>query len=491
MKAFLTLILLIFLLPAFATNAECEEDDSRVAILITSVTPGLNSITVGFDPNGASGPFRLYASENSNFTGTVFSSPICSSAASCEWTLTVSGGFFLPGGLISLSEGTKYYLKVNSSSNVEETCTLIENVTANTSSITCDGFLLYSNYVNTDFYEFEVDNNADFSSPERTGSDIHATFSVSGLEPSTQYYGRVKPRNYACNSGSWSTTSVTTDSIPAPTNLSVTHKGRSLFRAYWSPVNVCTNFGNNHFVYVYDGDDNFIKSVTGTSGVLIDNIPECDEYTFRVRARYWTGSNTILGRLSAKHNDFPLLPEIPTTSHSYNGDNTVTLNWNPTCLTDSYKVTILKSGGNVPGYPVTTTSTNHLFVRGSTNCPEYYEYMVSAQNESGSSSSNWRTIYWNCGGGIVNSQLVEEISNNDITIFPNPANDFLDISILEDGMVFPIRVSYSILDISGKIVQLGTADPYSQVDVSNLTVGNYLIKLSIQDQEFTRRFNKQ
>jgi len=75
------------------------------------------------------------------------------------------------------------------------------------------------------------------------------------------------------------------------------------------------------------------------------------------------------------------------------------------------------------------------------------------------------------GQGLVN---VKNVKNDEFTIYPNPANDFL---YLKTNSVLPF--SYKIYDINGRTLQNGYVDSdFKKLSIENLRNGLYFISLS-------------
>ncbi len=69
---------------------------------------------------------------------------------------------------------------------------------------------------------------------------------------------------------------------------------------------------------------------------------------------------------------------------------------------------------------------------------------------------------------------IEQNTNNTFLISPNPTNDFFIVQYSENG-----PLNYSINSFSGSVIVEGIIqDKYTQIDVSNLSVGSYIIKFS-------------
>ena len=78
----------------------------------------------------------------------------------------------------------------------------------------------------------------------------------------------------------------------------------------------------------------------------------------------------------------------------------------------------------------------------------------------------------------VNSS--EEIFANKIEIYPNPAEDFLNVKINNDR-----NYTINIIGIDGKIYLNKTENSNSQINIENLSSGIYFIEI-IQDGEILR-----
>ncbi|MEY4792120.1 MAG: hypothetical protein RIT34_927 [Bacteroidota bacterium] len=74
-----------------------------------------------------------------------------------------------------------------------------------------------------------------------------------------------------------------------------------------------------------------------------------------------------------------------------------------------------------------------------------------------------------------------EIAAPHITIFPNPSSDFIELSN-PDQTVY----SYEIFDLSGKLVQHGSATDF--IDLSLVQTGSYSLKLSSGAASFLEKF---
>lgn len=75
---------------------------------------------------------------------------------------------------------------------------------------------------------------------------------------------------------------------------------------------------------------------------------------------------------------------------------------------------------------------------------------------------------------------------DDITLFPNPANDVLHVRVPSG-----VRISsHAVFDVNGKPVRSSTLQTPSHIDVGHLPPGVYFVRLGVQGRQVTCRFIK-
>ena len=87
---------------------------------------------------------------------------------------------------------------------------------------------------------------------------------------------------------------------------------------------------------------------------------------------------------------------------------------------------------------------------------------------------------------VVNLPAVAGLNevNNEITIYPNPTNDRLNISLSQQSSSTTIQ----LFDITGRIVKnVNTLNNINQIDVSDLCNGLYFINISNQEINVSRK----
>lgn len=98
------------------------------------------------------------------------------------------------------------------------------------------------------------------------------------------------------------------------------------------------------------------------------------------------------------------------------------------------------------------------------------------------------TLYYDFVVGDITSSI-KSVDNSLLSIYPNPANDQLFIEL--DGLQ-GIDINVQLLDLNGKVVRgeqvlAKPRDWQSNVDISNLTPGIYMVRIISKDQQFNRK----
>jgi choice-of-anchor B domain-containing protein len=81
------------------------------------------------------------------------------------------------------------------------------------------------------------------------------------------------------------------------------------------------------------------------------------------------------------------------------------------------------------------------------------------------------------------SASVETIESNKISVYPNPADDFISIDLNED-------FSYEIFDVQSKKVKEGTFAQNNNINISSLSSGVYVLKINTNNKVYTQKLIK-
>lgn len=74
--------------------------------------------------------------------------------------------------------------------------------------------------------------------------------------------------------------------------------------------------------------------------------------------------------------------------------------------------------------------------------------------------------------------------NNSVTLYPNPTSDILNVMLPNNTEA----KDYTIFDVTGKTLLQGVFSTTNSIDVSSLTVGTYIIKLTAENKQFSQIF---
>jgi hypothetical protein len=87
---------------------------------------------------------------------------------------------------------------------------------------------------------------------------------------------------------------------------------------------------------------------------------------------------------------------------------------------------------------------------------------------------------------LSNSEIT--MDKNSFMVFPNPANEFLTI---KNHMQTDDKFEYHIVDFTGRILKKGDARFNEQIDIGNLTSGNYIIQIKTEKGKmFVKKLTK-
>ena len=82
--------------------------------------------------------------------------------------------------------------------------------------------------------------------------------------------------------------------------------------------------------------------------------------------------------------------------------------------------------------------------------------------------------------------IMDKNIGNDLTIYPNPAKDFLKIDYKGDNQ----NIKFELIDLSGKIMKQGRLNNNS-FDISGFEKGIYILKLSINGEIIEKKVSLQ
>ena len=197
---------------------------------------------------------------------------------------------------------------------------------------------------------------------------------------------------------------------------------------------------------------------------------------------YWVSTDIIE---QARHTNFiPYvneLKQIPDTTAYCGQEFTFKIN-DSTFIDDDGNETLtlnakLSNGSDLPDSlifdPETKTFAGKIQETGN------YNIKVTAVDTAGANVSDIFIL-----NVVDNTKVTKQSYNNNFKIYPNPAQNTLQIESL--GLIHK-NVSYKIIDLSGKTLQEGKLTGNS-IDISKITKGNYLLSIYDNGDSLTSKF---
>ncbi|MBI5858652.1 MAG: fibronectin type III domain-containing protein [Sphingobacteriales bacterium] len=318
---------------------------------------------------------------------------------------------------------------------------------------------------------------------------------LSGLTQGTTYDYRVRA-NCSGGSGSYAQAQFTTTApCNAPTGLTSSAITSSSATVSWTAVSGAANYDVD---YKLASSGTWINSITGTTATSrnITGLTASSLYDWRVRANCGASGSSAYSQAQFTTSAASTCPGPydVSTNGSRGGAATIPFNTdikgliNPSGDVDYYKF-IITTGGTIT-LTLTTLPADYdlrLYRNGT---------VVASSSNSGTTSEtiNYtaaantyyaRVVGWSGAFNATNcytlkvqlgtaSRQEDLITAGNVTVFPNPATDKVTVRINELQGSAAIRV----FDMYGRMVmQQNTGQPLTQLDMSRLSSGLYLIRV--------------
>ncbi|MFP4555807.1 MAG: T9SS type A sorting domain-containing protein, partial [Bacteroidales bacterium] len=328
---------------------------------------------------------------------------------------------------------------------------------------------------NVDTYQYQVSLDENFTQIIRTGNTSLIFASVSDLNPLTQYFWRVRGENvngYSPWSDIWN---FTTESIEleepvlsSPADESIINNDAVTFE--WDEV-----FGASEYVLELSVDESFESSVssfsTDNNEWEVTGLPM--NYTFYWRVKATDASNegswseVWSFNLQEQSLDSPALVSPENNADEINPEH-VTFQWTTIEGATNYRLEVSLNDDFESLFFTSTTDLTTLDVNGF-QCEAAYYWRVKALDGSIESdwSDTWSYTTTSCSGvGFINP--------NAVTLYPNPANDYI---MLDYSNEFNKEIELKIFSINGALVNSHRITKNNRVSIKNLSAGIYIVQL--------------
>jgi hypothetical protein len=318
------------------------------------------------------------------------------------------------------------------------------------------------------------------------------SWNLLGMPASTSFDWRVRANCSSGSSGYAQTTFSTlsqSGSCSAPTDLLTSPITATSATAKWAPVSGATSYNVD---YKLASSPDWVTIANGTTSLqwTLSGLQATTSYDWRVRANCTSGNSSYtqtqfttqaIGSCSA--------PGGLSTSNI--ASSTATLNWSPVSGAFAYTVQYKPA-----------SSGTWIFASSGT-----YSTFVNLYSLSAATTYDWR-VYSNCSltevsgysyGQFTSSGGASKVAatateaevnvnpNFTISLFPNPAGDQLNVWV--EGVYK--KTDIKVYNLMGKLVmQQGSGNTLTQLNISKLSAGFYLVHVNDGKETKTARFVK-
>ncbi len=240
---------------------------------------------------------------------------------------------------------------------------------------------------------------------------------------------------------------------------------------------------------IYRNGALYASNIAGTQ-YLNTAVTAGTAYTYYVRARNGSlGTNNSNGTLSATTLNCSATPgsfTVALTATCSGSQSAINVTWTTSSNATSYDI---YRNGNLYAQDLTGNSFLNTYL---INAGTTYTYYVRAKNANGAiNNSNGtlsRTAISCSSARTANSINSEE----EIKLYPNPNNGKFTLSLSKQ---VENKASYAIYDVTGKLIQNKELNENNlnseiEVDISNFPAGIYMVNITIDNQEFTKKVVK-
>jgi hypothetical protein len=256
------------------------------------------------------------------------------------------------------------------------------------------------------------------------------------------------------------TTATLNATITNPDNVTITAKGFE-----WK----ATTGGTYTQIAGTGTGNNFTANLTGLTANT--------GYTFKAFITY--NGTTVYG----SEMTFTTLPEdvqpcdVPTglTAGDITGES-ITISWDNNPDVNSWNIQYRPQGGQLS---TASSNTNSYTITGLTNNTTY---QIQVQANCGDGNlSDWSPAI------TVTTTGIENWLDNSVTLYPNPAKEYVDIRVDGDLNVTMMEV----YDVYGKLINaMNVIENPTRINVSNLANGVYFVRVTTEAGMVTKTFVK-
>lgn len=308
------------------------------------------------------------------------------------------------------------------------------------------------------------------------------------LIQNSEYCYKIKAYNSGGESGfsNESCAIVNPNISPAPTNLTATAMSASQINLAWNDV--LDEAG--YIIYRSPSLSGTYTQLAMVNANVVNysniGLSANTQYCYKVKSYNTSGQSSFSSAACA--NTFmsaPMPPSVPSNLTALPiGCGQIELNWNDVSTEEGYNIYRADSINGTYLFLACTDNDQTAYM--DINLPFYtnFCYKVKAYNTGGESA------FSNDACDVTLSVKNYEGADNLIKVYPNPATDILIIET--QGQQVTLYNTVKITDVQGKvIIDQIIQQRHTEIDISSLTKGIYLLKFDSKDGIVNKKFVKE
>ena len=314
----------------------------------------------------------------------------------------------------------------------------------------------------------------DFSTVPSTASNAYIAFKYTGGSYDN-YYLSIDNVSVTSNG---STPVITDPTVATNTASNIEQATATLNATITNPDNVTITAKGFEWKATAGGDYTQIAG-TGTGNTFTANLtgltPNTD-YTYKAFITF--NGQTVYGdEVTFTTLEQGVEPcDVPTglTYSDVTGES-IAISWNASANAESYNIQYSPQGGSVSS---ATTTTNSYTITG---LAQNTTYQIQVQaNCGGGNLSDWSESI------TVTTTGIDSYLSNSITLYPNPANDYINVQSSRVNVQ-----SIEVIDVYGKVINtVNVTDNPARINVSGLANGMYFVRVTTDEGVATKTFVK-
>lgn len=332
-------------------------------------------------------------------------------------------------------------------------------------------------------YEYYVDKQATVTIPASTSTTTNNSITVNSLSPSTQYWLHVRRICSANNVSQWDAISFTTfPECSVPGKIQVSAVDSTSVSFVWGGVQTAVNYE-----YIIDNSRNAPASGAAatpsfSTALSLSNLQPGTMYYVHVRS-LCAGIDSSAWMLDSFY--IPRACRAPQISITNLSTSQGVVSWLTVITADEYEYAVTSSP--VPPALGTKVANTSVYVPYLNSGTTYYAHVRTfCDDRDVKTISGWTTVPFDTYPVSVNSISGDK---NILSVYPNPANDVVNVSI---DAAIGNNAAIQVVDITGKTIKsVNVSQKQTAIDINELPSGVYLIKYSDDEVAQVIKFTKQ